>query len=266
MSHENNNLHEGNKMNNCIKLTLQVFAFVNLLSIRGLCAMNVNNNLVNKYFKTKNMGKDQTNIDFILLKETFKDDNIMLPHPAALSHNKTFFVLGSNNNTAKIWDLSEEDKCLATLTGHSEFILGAAISHDDNFIVTVSKDKTVKIWDANQSSDRYGKCLLTLIGHTDAVPTVAVSRDWKYIVTGSLDNTIKIWDVKGNCFATLIGHENGILLVFTDADDKYIGTVSRNNIVKIWELIRHDNFIPVEKDSHDNKKCKIKFDFNINYL
>ena len=73
----------------------------------------------------------------------------------AISSNKEFFVLSSEDNTASSWDATT-GKLLFTLRGHTDDIRSVKISPDDSFIITVSNDTTAIRWDA-----RTGKRLKT---------------------------------------------------------------------------------------------------------
>ena len=73
----------------------------------------------------------------------------------AISSNKKFFVLSSEDKTASTWDATT-GKLLFTLRGHTDDIRSVEISPDDSFIITVSNDTTAIRWDA-----RTGKRLKT---------------------------------------------------------------------------------------------------------
>ncbi|MCH7799304.1 MAG: protein kinase [Planctomycetes bacterium] len=81
------------------------------------------------------------------------------------------------------------DRSVATLRGHTAYVLSVAFSPDGARLATGSGDNTVKLWDAAT-----GEEIMTLRGHTAGVTSVAFSPDGARLATGSDDNTVKLWD------------------------------------------------------------------------
>ncbi|MFN0217004.1 MAG: WD40 repeat domain-containing protein, partial [Saprospiraceae bacterium] len=149
----------------------------------------------------------------------------------AFSPDGKKLATGSEDNTAKIWDL-ESGKALTTLEGHTFGVLSVAFSPDGKILATGSGDKTAKIWDLES-----GKALTTLESHTEAVSSVAFSPDGKRLATGSHDKTAKIWDLEsGKALTTLQGHSYAVLSVAFSPDGKKLATGSVDNTAKIWDL------------------------------
>jgi WD40 repeat protein len=99
-------------------------------------------------------------------------------------------VTASNDNTAKIWDVSS-GKLLQSMEGHTDYVEDAQFSPDGERIVSAGRDNTVRIWDA-----RSGQLIHELSGYPDWVLNAKFSPDGEKIVTVSLqdgDNTY-IWD------------------------------------------------------------------------
>ncbi len=147
----------------------------------------------------------------------------------AISSDDRFIVTGSEDKTAKIWDVGSGE-CIATLMGHTGEICSVAISGDDSFIVTGSYDLTAKIWDFDS-----GTCLMTLEGHKDVLCSVAISSNNQFIVTGSADETARLWDLSGKCTTILEGHNRVITSVAISSDNSFIVTGSWDDTAKIWD-------------------------------
>ncbi|MFG3818211.1 WD40 repeat domain-containing protein, partial [Limnothrix redekei] len=77
---------------------------------------------------------------------------------------------------------------IATLQGHSGWVLSVSWSPDGKTLATGSFDKTVKLW--NVAS---GQEIATLQGHSGGVSSVSWSPDGKTLATDSYDNTVKLW-------------------------------------------------------------------------
>ena len=66
----------------------------------------------------------------------------------AISPDDRWVVTGSNDNTARLWDLSAKDPAAnpIVLRGHKGQLIVVAISPDNRWLVTGSSDYTARIW------------------------------------------------------------------------------------------------------------------------
>ena len=60
--------------------------------------------------------------------------------------NSSHFVSVSLDNTAKVWNLSNNEDCLYTLKDHTETVHDAVFLPEEKVVVTASGDKTVRFW------------------------------------------------------------------------------------------------------------------------
>ncbi|MCL1467148.1 AAA-like domain-containing protein [Argonema galeatum] len=135
-------------------------------------------------------------------------------------------VTASNDNTARVWDLS--GKQLAILKGHGNSVSSANFSPDGQRIVTASYDNTARVWDLS------GKQLAILEGQSSA-SCANFSPDGQRIVTASKDNTARVWDLSGKQLAILRGHQYGVNSANFSPDGQRIVTAS-NDIARVWDL------------------------------
>lgn len=103
---------------------------------------------------------------------------------------------GSLDKTVKLWDLSSlltaldsiEDEisssamCIATMTGHKDYVLSVTCSADGRWIASGSKDRTVQFWDP-----KTGQSQLVLQGHKNSVIATCLSKSNNLLATGSGD-------------------------------------------------------------------------------
>jgi WD40 repeat protein len=114
----------------------------------------------------------------------------------AISPDGRWLVTGSEDDTARLWDLAAKDPAAASivLRGHEDTIWCVAISPDGWWLVTGSADKTARLWDLTAKAPAAAPVVLR--GHENTIWCVAVSPDGRWIVTGSWDKTARLWPVR----------------------------------------------------------------------
>jgi hypothetical protein len=149
----------------------------------------------------------------------------------ALSSDGRYLVTGSNDETAKLWDLSSGQE-IRTFQGHTQGVESVALLSDGRYLVTGSNDGTAKLWDLSS-----GQEIRTFQGHTAGVMSVALSSDGRYLVTGSNDETAKLWDLSsGREIRAFQGHTAYLESVALSSDGRYLVTGSGDGTAKLWDL------------------------------
>ena len=95
---------------------------------------------------------------------------------------------GGRDNTARLWDVGEQ-KQVAVLKGHTDWVWGVAFSPDGKTLASGSNDKTVRLWDVSSQ-----KQVGLLQGHKYKVWDIAFSDDGKWLASGSADGTVLLWE------------------------------------------------------------------------
>ena len=109
---------------------------------------------------------------------------------AEFSPDGTKVVAGSDDKTARVWDVNTGNQILV-LRGHAESVGSAHFSQDGKRIVTASQDYTARLWDAATGKE------LDTLRHDSWVDSAQFSPDGKTIVTISRDQqhaTAYLWD------------------------------------------------------------------------
>ena len=103
----------------------------------------------------------------------------------AISPDNRWVVTGSEDNTARLWDLSAEDPAAnpIVLRGHGGAVRAVAISPDSRWLVTGSWDNTARLWDLSAKDPAANPIVLR--GRERAVSAVAISPDNRWLVTGN---------------------------------------------------------------------------------
>ncbi|OHT00957.1 hypothetical protein TRFO_32163 [Tritrichomonas foetus] len=107
------------------------------------------------------------------------------------SPNGCQFITCSQDETAKIWNLSEEPKLCLTLQGHTDFVTTAAFSTVDNVVFTGSKDETIKAWDS-----KTGELLYTLKAHKNTLFDIKHHPTKREFIACGGDGLICVWNYK----------------------------------------------------------------------
>ena len=141
-------------------------------------------------------------------------------------------VTGSDNGTARIWDV-RSGRVLHTLRGHKGPVTSAAFSPDGRFVVTAGSDGTARIWDAAN-----GAAHAILRGHTEPVYAAAFNSGSDLLVTASYDGTARIWDTgSGRQIRVLNAKDGPVFGAAFSPDDKLVVTANGyEGAVYLWQV------------------------------
>jgi WD40 repeat protein len=159
--------------------------------------------------------------------------------PAFISADNHWLVTGSDDRTARLWDLKAKDPAAnpVVLSGHEAAVTAVAISADNRWLVTGSHDRTARLWDLTAKDPAANPVVLR--GHEAAVTVVAISADNRWLVTNS-PRTVRLWDLRTKDSAAnsvvLRGHEAAVTAVAISADNRWLLTGSYDFTARVWDL------------------------------
>ena len=81
---------------------------------------------------------------------------------------------------------------MATLAGHSSYVLSVAFHPTAPLLATGSYDETVRLWLLSPDYSS-ATCVATLEGHRSDVLSVAFHPTAPLLATGSRDNRVRLW-------------------------------------------------------------------------
>ena len=151
---------------------------------------------------------------------------------AVISPDKTLFLTGSDDGTARLWSATIGEPVLTLSRSGFASDEPAAFSADGSRIVGASGEQGgVEIWDAGT-----GEVLQTFSVGSGSVSDVVFSPDGGRILVASTDTTARILDAAtGNPVLTLRGHEAQLTSASFSSDGRRVATSSWDDSVRVWD-------------------------------
>ncbi|KAK6465923.1 WD repeat protein [Scheffersomyces coipomensis] len=152
----------------------------------------------------------------------------------SISKNLRQIVSASRDKTVKVWNTIGE--CMATLTGHNDWVSAVRISpaEKSSTVISASWDKTVKSWDLIDYSVN-----ADFIGHTGYVSCITLSPDGSLCSSAGKDGSILLWDLNSNeTLYTLNANAEVHALAFSP--NRYWLAAATSTGIKIFKLQERD--------------------------
>ncbi|PWU16546.1 MAG: hypothetical protein C5B50_13195, partial [Verrucomicrobia bacterium] len=153
----------------------------------------------------------------------------------AFSPDGRRLVTGSDDRTAKVWDLTESPTASSTFTPATPTLEGKESRTASSAFRP--PPLTLEGQEPRTASSALTHSTLTLQGHHGRIWSVAFSPNGQWIATGSLDQTAKLWDAAtGRELATLASHSDKVWAVAFSPDSQRLVTGSGDTLAKVWQV------------------------------
>ena len=161
-------------------------------------------------------------------KEKYLMEHAGHVNSVCFSPDGRFALSGSNDNTMKLWELSQGGE-VRTFAGHTFWVTSVCFSPDGRQALSGSGDQSARLWDVSTGAE-----IRKFTGHAKSLSSVAFSPDGRQIATGSYDKTVKLWDVEeGKEIRTFSGHEGPVFSVCFSPDGRQLAT-GGGPTVTVW--------------------------------
>lgn len=149
----------------------------------------------------------------------------------AISPNSHYAVTGSQDDTARLWELTN-GASIQQFVGSTDDIFSVAVHPDGDVIASAGYDDMVRIWDIET-----GDNTAVYEGATDDLWIVVYSPDGSLMASGGKDNIIRVMDAgSGEILQELDGHSNWITTLAFSHDSSKLASGSNDLSVIIWDV------------------------------
>jgi WD40 repeat protein/ABC-type dipeptide/oligopeptide/nickel transport system ATPase component len=162
----------------------------------------------------------------------------------ALTADGHMLVTGSEDGTARIWDLTAANPkaSVYALRGDAGGVSLLALSADGRTLVTGSENSTPRVWDLTAVDPN--KTVRVLQGHERTISALALSGDGHVLVTSSVDRTIRVWDLTvpdpSAKVRILPGSEDRAPPLALSNDGRTLVIGKGDNTIWVWDLTSTD--------------------------
>ena len=167
--------------------------------------------------------------------ESGKITNVLLGHSEAVkaiafSNDNTKVVSGSDDKTARVWDLGDAKfPELARFVEHTGSVTAVAFKSDGLQVVSGSADMSVKLWAVADT-----KLVMNFAGHTGPIVAVAMPST-NQPVSASRDKTIRFWNAANGLATRTLTEAAAVTTMTISRDSARLAVAIADKSVKVYQ-------------------------------
>ena len=164
-------------------------------------------------------------------------------HSAEFSPDGAVVVTGSEDGTAKLWNVQNGREILTIEIAKKGWVYDAAFSPNGRTLAIGAANGLVGLWNVSN-----GQLIRSFDGHSRAISSVSFSPDGRFLATSSIDNTTRIWEIS-NAKLMQTFHGEDFREVNFSPDGKFVVTASAGGISQVWRVRDGKQVLTVEHSS-----------------
>ncbi|CAI9742259.1 transducin beta 3 [Octopus vulgaris] len=164
----------------------------------------------------------------------------------AVSPNDNLFATGSEDHTAKLWDVSSFE-VLGVFKGHKSRLTSVAFSPADKCVFTASHDRTVRVWKISDFTTAM------VLNHEMPVMKILFLNNGRHVITGCSDGFLNIWNLLTQTLLEHIeAHTEHAWAIDVSKDSKTIVSGGSDSLIRFWQDISEEK--KKEEDSERDEQ------------
>ncbi len=156
----------------------------------------------------------------------------------AFSPDGTRLVTGSDDHSARIWDVASGDEI--HLLAHHHLVSAVAWSPDGTRLATGSADGATRIWDPETAWPLHILASDDFLarGPEAGATAVAWSPDSTRVAVASRAGEVRSWDaIDGELLHTLTGHTDAVWGLAWSPDGSRLATAGWDGVITVWSAV-----------------------------
>ncbi|WP_406695264.1 protein kinase [Singulisphaera sp. Ch08] len=150
-------------------------------------------------------------------------------HPATFSPDGSLVATGSENGTARLWNVATGEPLGAPLV-HNSAVNCLAFSPDGKVLATGDEDGVIQFWNTATQ-----KQVLSHVAHRSEIYGLAFSPDGQVLATGGDDGTARFWEAAtGQALGLPMEHLGAVTAVAFAPDGRSLATGSGDTVARTW--------------------------------